>query len=142
MAPLRTHIYTHSSTVLRSGVTRTSSQLQLKKCCDGASLYHSSLVPIDIYINNNSCRYLHSSTTIYQAKSQKDLFTPSPFTRSSRINVSDKFAIYRDLKEGHDNVYGVRRYLLLPRTEDDRYIDYDENYTPKHIIASLNANRM
>ena len=93
-------------------------------------------------MNHNSCRYIHSSTTIYQAKRQKDLFTPSPFTRSSRINVSDKFAIYRDLKEGHDNVYGVRRYLLLPRTEDDRYIDFnDENYTPKHVIASLNANR-
>ena len=93
-------------------------------------------------MNHNSCRYLHSSTAIYQAKRQKDLFTPSPFTRSSRINVSDKFAIYRDLKEGHDNVYGVRRYLLLPRTEDDRYIDFnDENYTPKHVIASLNANR-
>ena len=96
-----------------------------------------------IHLHETSCtkRLINTSPTLYQAKkrSQKDLFTPSPFSRSSKINVSDQFAIYRDLKEGPDNVYGIRQYLLLPRSEDEDRDMHDESYSPQHVIASLNA---
>eukprot|EP00571_Detonula_confervacea_P005658 CAMPEP_0172323798 /NCGR_PEP_ID=MMETSP1058-20130122/49612_1 /TAXON_ID=83371 /ORGANISM="Detonula confervacea, Strain CCMP 353" /LENGTH=360 /DNA_ID=CAMNT_0013039895 /DNA_START=58 /DNA_END=1141 /DNA_ORIENTATION=- len=84
-------------------------------------------------------RQIHSSSMLHQAKRQQDLFTPSPFARSSKINVSDKFVIHRDLKEP-DNAYGIRRYLLLPRSHDDDEL-YNDDMTKKQIIASLNANR-
>jgi len=96
-------------------------------------------------------RHIHASSTPYQGvkpnkPSQKDFFTPSPFARSPRINVNDKFAIFRDLIEGSDNVYGIRRYLLLSRSEEEdaKYYADNENYVPSsttNIIASLNANR-
>ena len=84
-----------------------------------------------------SRRHIYASPT-YHAKRQKDLFTPSPFARSDKINVGDSFAIQRELKEG--GTYGVRRYLLLPRTDDESGID-EQQYSANQIIASLNANK-
>ena len=101
--------------------------------CDGAS---------SSYYTKHHNRHIHTTTAAYHASKhhQKDLFTPSPFSRSSKINVSDKFAIYRDLKE--IDAYGIRRYLLIPRNDEaDMLYDIDENYSPNNIIASLNANR-
>ena len=48
--------------------------------------------------------------------------------------------------EGADNVYGIRRYLLISRSheEDAKYYANNENYSPSkstNIIASMNANR-
>jgi hypothetical protein len=77
----------------------------------------------------------------------KDLFTPSPFARSSRIVVGDDLAVIRDLMEGPDEVYGMRRYLLLPRSSlvtigGGGEGDNDGNhYPPGDVLASLNANR-
>lgn len=86
-------------------------------------------------------RCIHASHKTHQAaaaakRNNKDLFTPSPFKRSDKININDKFRVQRDLREG-DNAYGIRRYLLLPRNDDD-----DEDPTKKPtIIASINANK-
>jgi len=126
--------------VIRRGVKRHIKTLQ-----SASSLQQIININHHQLLNNNikSGHTIHTSTTLYKPKSQKDLFTPSPFKRSSIINVSDKFAIYRQLKEGPDEVYGVRRYMLLPRSSidnDENEVD-DENYVPKNVIASLNANR-
>ena len=91
-----------------------------------------------------NARQIHTSSHLHQAKKpQKDLFTPSPFSRFDKFNVSSKFAIHRVLKEG-DDAYGIRRYLLVPRTEDD-VRDYDTSQGgephPSQVIASLNANK-
>jgi len=67
-------------------------------------------------------------------KRNKDLFTPSPFKRSDKINIDDKFVVKRDLREG-DNPYGIRRYLLLPRD------NHDDSTQKPTIIASINANK-
>jgi len=83
-------------------------------------------------------RHIHASPQLRHAKRQ-DLFTPSPFERFSRINIDDKFSVHRDLKEGPTNVYGIRRYLLLPRVED--VATRDDGYSEGSIVASLNANR-
>lgn len=84
-------------------------------------------------------RCIHASHKPHQAaakRNNKDLFTPSPFKRSDKININDKFRVQRDLREG-DNAYGIRRYLLLPRDSDD-----DEDPTKKPtIIASISANK-
>ena len=86
-------------------------------------------------------RCIHASHKTHQAaaaakRTNKDLFTPSPFKRSDKININNKFRVQRDLREG-DNAYGIRRYLLLPRDNDD-----DEDPTKKPtIIASINANK-
>ena len=55
------------------------------------------------------------------------------------------------MEEGADNVYGIRRYLLISRSqeeeeeEDAKYYAENENYSPSststNIIASINANR-
>jgi len=75
---------------------------------------------------------------LHQAKRNKDLFTPSPFARRDTINISEKFFIHRELKEGDD--YGIRRYLLLPRNDNvDNYHDVEE--AKKNVVASLNANK-
>jgi len=67
-------------------------------------------------------------------KRNKDLFTPSPFKRSDKIIINDKFMVKRDLREG-DNPYGIRRYLLLPRD------NLDDSTQKPTIIASINANK-
>ncbi len=87
-------------------------------------------------------RCIHASHKTHQAaavtkRNNKDLFTPSPFKRSDKININDKFRVQRDLREG-DNAYGIRRYLLLPRDNDD---DEDPTKKPTNIIASINANK-
>lgn len=89
--------------------------------------------------STTTTRHIHTSPSLYMAKSEQALQKRSPFSRFDKINVSDNFAIRRELKEG-DNTYGVRRYLLLPRTDYDA--DYkDEDQSSYNIIASLNANR-
>lgn len=124
---------------LRCGVKRPIKTLQSASSLQQININHHQ--PLN---NSTNIRHtIHTSTALYKPTSQKDLFTPSPFKRSSIINVSDKFAIYRQLKEGPDEVYGVRRYMLLPRSSidnDENEVD-DENYVPKNVIASLNANR-
>lgn len=66
-----------------------------------------------------------------------DHFSPSPFERRSKINISDKFAVHRELRE--DDPYGVRRYLLFPRGVD---AGYTEELPPAEtLVASMNANR-
>ena len=89
-------------------------------------------------LRNTYKRSIHASNLTHQAavKRNKDLFTPSPFKRSNKINIDDKFAVQRDLREG-DNTYGVRRYLLLSRDNDN---DDDSTQMPT-IIASINANK-
>ena len=128
-----------SAAAIRCGIKRPIKTLQSASSLQQININHHNLP-----LKNNFKRHtIHTSTTLYKPKSQKDLFTPSPFKRSSIINVSDKFAIYRQLKEGPDEVYGVRRYMLLPRSSidnDENEVD-DENYVPKNVIASLNANR-
>lgn len=81
-------------------------------------------------------RSIHESLINQAAakRNNKDLFTPSPFKKSEQININDKFRVQRDLREG-DNPYGIRRYLLLPRHNDE---DSTEKPT---IIASINANK-
>ncbi len=65
--------------------------------------------------------------------SNKDLFTPSPFARSSRIVVNDEFAVVRELMGGSpEDVYGMRRYLLLPISSHGDGGD---------VVASLHANK-
>ena len=128
-----------SATAILRGVKRPIKTLQSASSLQQIKVNHH--LPLNNF--NNNRHTIHTSTTLYKPKSQKDLFTPSPFKRSSIINVSDKFAIYRQLKEGPDEVYGVRRYMLLPRSSidnDENEVD-DENYVPKNVIASLNANR-
>ncbi|KAL3799755.1 hypothetical protein HJC23_010405 [Cyclotella cryptica] len=78
---------------------------------------------------------IHSSARLLR-RPQKDLFTPSPFAKSDTIPITDDFVIHRELKEG-DNVYGVRRYLLLPRIDDDSYTRIPQ----EDVIASLNASK-
>ncbi len=85
-------------------------------------------------LRNTYKRSIHASNKTHQAagKRNKDLFTQSPFKRSNKINIDDRFTIQRDLREG-DNTYGIRRYLLLSRNDDP---------TQKPtIIASINANK-
>eukprot|EP00579_Thalassiosira_antarctica_P010247 CAMPEP_0201911164 /NCGR_PEP_ID=MMETSP0903-20130614/2222_1 /ASSEMBLY_ACC=CAM_ASM_000552 /TAXON_ID=420261 /ORGANISM="Thalassiosira antarctica, Strain CCMP982" /LENGTH=368 /DNA_ID=CAMNT_0048445855 /DNA_START=26 /DNA_END=1132 /DNA_ORIENTATION=+ len=92
-----------------------------------------------ISTNKIRTRYIHTSPALHQSsKSKKDLFTPSPFARRNTIYIGDKFVIHRELKQG-DNDYGVRRYLLLPRTDEDG--NEIQSPSEKNIIASLNANR-
>ena len=66
--------------------------------------------------------------------SKKDQFTRSPFARRPTVHISDEFFVRRELRE--DDEYGVRRYLLLPRTDDSAAM-----YDSDNVIASLNANR-
>ena len=82
-------------------------------------------------------RSIHASNLTHQAagKRNKDLFTPSPFKRSNKINIDDNFSVQRDLREG-DNTYGVRRYLLLSRDND-----HGDSTQKPTIIASINANK-
>ena len=90
------------------------------------------------FLRNTYKRNIHASHKTHQAaagKRNKDLFTPSPFKRSDKINIDDKFTVQRDLREG-DNTYGIRRYLLLPRTNDN-----DDPTLKPNIIASINANK-
>jgi hypothetical protein len=99
---------------------------------------HFMSVPLSVFrrvsvASNSGQRSFRSSAKLYQAKRQKDLFTPSPFARRDKLNISDEYAVQRELREG-DDAYGVRRYLLLPRT------DGDESTKPTPI-ASLNANK-
>ncbi|KAL9184397.1 hypothetical protein ACHAXT_002483 [Thalassiosira profunda] len=95
------------------------------------------------YTNANAaprCRCIHASPRVHRPpKSQKDLFTPSPFARSDRINVSEKFSIRRELKEG-DDPYGFRRYLLVPRS-DDGASEADGQAPTRPVLASLNADK-
>jgi len=86
-------------------------------------------------------RNVHASPKRCLANSNKDLFTPSPFARRSTIRISDNFLVHRELKEG-TKVHGVRRYLLLPRTDNDDVRYYEESPPEEgNVIASLNANR-
>ena len=112
------------------------------------SMHRHLLKPADRLINSGGCksllrntykRSIHASNLTHQAagKRNKDLFTPSPFKRSNKINIDDKFAVQRDLREG-DNTYGVRRYLLLSRNDND---NDDSTQKPPTIIASINANK-
>mmetsp|Transcript_1208 Transcript_1208/g.2008 ORF Transcript_1208/g.2008 Transcript_1208/m.2008 type:complete len:339 (+) Transcript_1208:73-1089(+) len=90
------------------------------------------------FLRSTYKRNIHASHKTHQAaagKRNKDLFTPSPFKRSDKINIDDKFTVQRDLREG-DNTYGIRRYLLLPRTNDS-----DDPTQKPTIIASINANK-
>ena len=111
-------------------------------------MHRHLLKPADRLINSGGCksllrntykRSIHASNLTHQAavKRNKDLFTPSPFKRSNKINIDDKFAVQRDLREG-DNTYGVRRYLLLSRNDND---NDDSTQKPPTIIASINANK-
>jgi hypothetical protein len=95
--------------------------------------------PISI-LRSTYKRSIHSSHHTHQAaaavKGNKDHFTPSPFKRSEKIYINDQFTVQRELREG-DNPYGIRRYLLLPRS--DNHLD-DSTQKPT-IIASINANK-
>ena len=86
-------------------------------------------------VSSSTLRTYHSSSKLL--KSQKDLFTPSPFANSDTIPINDELVIQRELLEGN-KAYGVRRYLLLPRNEFDEY-SLKENQ--KDVIASVNANQ-
>ncbi|KAL3806849.1 hypothetical protein ACHAXA_008237 [Cyclostephanos tholiformis] len=71
----------------------------------------------------------------------KGLFTPSPFARSSRIIVNDEFAVFRDLMEGNDEIYGMRRYLLLRRSYDADGGGASPPGGHDDVVASLHANK-
>ncbi|KAL7465171.1 hypothetical protein ACHAXS_005501 [Conticribra weissflogii] len=88
---------------------------------------------------------LHTSPpTLKKPPRQRDLFTPSPFGRSSKINLSDQFVIHREIKEGNDP-YGARSYFLLPRSAFENDVDsYGDEWNPmlrKLAIASIHANK-
>lgn len=140
-----------------SSSSSSSTSLSLPFAAKTPALFINASSALNYCNINDVCfthqRHIHASSapssnqgTTKHKRSQKDFFTPSPFARSPRINVSDKFAIFRELIEGADNIYGIRRYLLISRSEEEdaRYYADNENYSPStttNIIASLNANR-
>lgn len=80
---------------------------------------------------------------------QKNLFTPSPFAKSSTIPLGEDFVIHRELlnKEGggsttNNDAYGVRKYLLLPRSTQESISYQDrQQQQQQNVIASLHANK-
>ena len=87
--------------------------------------------------SSSQCRRTASSAGRRRRGRPGDHFSPSPFERRSKINISDKFAVHRELRE--DDPYGVRRYLLFPRGVN---AGYTEELPPAEtLVASLNANR-
>jgi len=89
--------------------------------------------------------HLHTSPpTLHKPPRQRDLFTPSPFGRSSKINIGDHFVIHRETKEGKDP-YGARSYFLLPRSALEDDVDFHvEEWNPrqkKRAIASIHADK-
>ena len=107
----------------------------LRRSCASVAAATERVVGKNI-LRNTYKRSIHSSH-VHQAaavKRNKDLFTPSPFKRSEKIHIDDRFTVQRDLREGND-AYGIRRYLLLPRENNN---DDSQNQT---ILASINANK-
>ena len=87
--------------------------------------------------SSSQCRRTLASSSRSRRGRPGDHFSPSPFERRSKINISENFAVHRELREG--DPYGVRRYLLFPRGVD---VGYTEELPPAEtLVASLNANR-
>ena len=115
-----------------------------------SSSYHHRPRPRHPTTNDGGRNNNNNNNRSNSGSNDKDLFTPSPFKHGScNININEDYSVVRCLLDSYNtkkDVYGMRRYLLLPRQQSSlisssNYSSAEEVATlEKEAIASINAN--